>query len=206
MNDIHVVGIFRQCKTLAATSRVTVDVSRSHLDLNVRTHTERLRKYLKAFMCLQSMGPRNTKFQATFEAGVSHLKSLTEIHRGQSERRRWFLHEGLHHSWSRCISRLCKILDQCLELKWRLQFAKFMTNCQSIVLQCQKSRGIIDHVSHNSSARLATVDGRNLWDSHTTRGRGPLDPEMVVEIVKEELLFTRTLRVYHGSLVSTGQV
>ena len=99
-------------------------------------------------MDLPSMDRRNRQFHRALEAGVSHLQSLMEIYRLQSEQGRWFPHEDARHSWSRNTKAL-QTLESGAQVTTTKQLGTFMTSCHPIAEELAAS------VKHHKVASIA---------------------------------------------------
>ena len=86
------------------------------------------------------MNRRDAKFSKTLEAGLSHLKSLTQTYHCQNEQGRRFLHEDPHHSWSQNTKAL-RTLESLsgVRVTKTEQFGAFMTNWSPIVEELESS-------------------------------------------------------------------
>ena len=180
----------------------------------------------RAFMNLRSVSRRDPKFSKTLEAGLCHLKSLMEIYHWQNEQGRCFLHEDPHYqqeSEHQGVANLESLVVRVINTK---QFGTFMTSCSPIVEEFRSSStnngvfpvsfatsvlrglrrtleevtGAMDSTEAGSTVeeecpvrKLAGESGHFSYDDITGL---PLDPKLVAEASKEELMFMRKLQVF----------
>ena len=135
----------------------------------------------------------------------------------------FFLQEGLHHSWGESIMafRTLESVSGARVMKTK-QFVPFMTSCRPIVEDLEASvtnpepiafatsvchiTRAVDNVEAGPIVEEECLVQQHAHESGPTsddEATGlPLDPKMVADAIKEELMFMRKLQVYHEVPVS----
>ena len=173
-------------------------------------------------------GPTRPRIQRTLEAGVSHLNSLMEIYRWQSEHGRWFLHEDHRHIWSENTKAFQTLESvQGVQVTTTNRFGKFMTTwspvaeelaasvkdheVSSVAFVVEEVTGAVDAVEARPTAGGGGPSSETCarrWTSLQRESTGlPMDPKMVAKLSRELLSRVHcksTMKFLGAALTSLG--
>ena len=155
-------------------------------------------------MEMQPLVQRNTHFQRTLEAGVSHLTSLMAIHRLQRKEcgscTRTLITTGVgsprrckpwsrHWKFKRRRSKLVRSCRRCHEVPAIASASSLVQGLRTV----EEITGLVDAVEAGPTVEEKCPAQRNAYESghsYFEESTGlPLDPKMVADAVQEELTY-----------------